>query len=238
MAVRKIDKKTEELFFDYCSALVQLNGRVPVLDVFDIIQRQNNGQYNLTDFLEYIEKTQRERYKFGRSESTFFVLISRYGSSDTIQKELVNDCYESDHYDADEDNSLNHLVSEQDGFPMYSPPHQELLRYAVDGYFEASPELNVLAEWVLWHQRKLKYSLTREDIIAEVCLPIQMYSDYYESIASLLKWIDLPEDEIKRIKLLNKLSRLVMAAFCGIRQWALRGYSPNEIGEILNEELQ
>ena len=52
-----------DTFYDYCSAMSHLYGRIPVVDAFKIIDRQNPGKYSIDDFWNYLKDYQKKRDK-------------------------------------------------------------------------------------------------------------------------------------------------------------------------------
>lgn len=229
-------KGTEEsnLFFKYCMSFVFLYGRIPVKEAFDIIQYQNDAQFSLSSFLDFLKNTEKDRQKHYMHTNTFFVLFSPNGSSDPYEMELVNDCYEYACHDyQNKNNPYRILVDKQKGRLLYMPPKEDLLKYADDTYNEITPEMKRIADWVLKNKCKLPFRLTRQDIYSEVCLPLKMDSDYFDAFESLMKWIDLPDDEDIMMDLLSELFGLIVEAYNNTRTWYLRGHTPYEMREII-----
>ena len=224
----------DKAFFKYCSAFANFYGRLPVRDAYDIINRQNPGEYTFDDFIEYLKAYQRRRDCSGYEVEGFFFVFDPRGLEDWANGDIVGDCYETDCYgDPPDENKYDVLVLEQRGKPLYVPSKDELLKYADDHYYARSPELTAVIEFVQKHKTKLPFSLTAHDIVGEVSLPIIMESDATEAIQSLMKWLNVPSDADEQLHFISDLTELVVALSNNTRMWFLRGHTPVEMREIV-----
>ena len=222
-----------DTFYDYCSAMSNFYGRIPVVDAFKIIDLQNPEKYTIDDFWHYLEDYQNKRDTNANIHNPggfFFVFFVGRGPHSFEKAEIVTDCYECACHELKSiDNPYFRLVEEQKGRPLYVPSKKELLKYSDDSYYAPSPELDAVVEWVLQHQCKLPFTLTSEDIITEVMLPIIMDSDPIQAVSDLIKWLKFPEDEDEVEALLSELSHLVQTLHNNTRMWYLRGHTPEEL---------
>ena len=224
-------QNTDKTFFEYCTALTQFYGIIHVKEAFDIIQFQNDAQYNLEDFLKYVEQMQETRFDPNDplKVNSYFVLADLDRCKRTEKMYLVNDCFESECYGEGEPETLNNLLLAIDKLERYIPSKEELVKHADDGYYEKTQELEVLCDFVLAHQCKLPMKLTRADIESEVILPIQMDSSCADAYKGLCKWIDWPEDPKAGNSIEVEMVRLINGVFWNTRQWLLCGHKPIEL---------
>ena len=221
-----------ELFLKYCNAMVNFYGRIPVIEAYEIIKLQNGEQITLDDLFGFLVKINNRDTSKDRTESCFF-LYTEEDYLTPFNSDIVHECFETDCFEdpSSDNNDYERLVEVQSLSPRYVPPKNELLKYASDEYYEDSPELQAVVDWVLNHQRKLPFPLEDEDIICEVTLPLTMESDPESALEDLVKWINLPKDEDKQDALLEELFSLIFALHRNTREWFLNGHKPRELPE-------
>ena len=125
-----------------CSSFANFYGRLPVRDAYDIINRQNPGEYTFDSFIEYLKAYQRRRDCSGYEVEGFFFVFDPRDLEDWANGDIVGDCYETDCYgDPPDENKYDVLVLKD-----------ELLKYADDHYYARSPELTAVIEFVQKHK--------------------------------------------------------------------------------------
>ena len=86
-----------DTFYDYCSAMSNFYGRIPVVDAFKIIDQQNPGKYTINAFWNYLRDYQNKRdINIDRPDGFFFVFFLGGEKCPLEKAEIVNDCYEFD----------------------------------------------------------------------------------------------------------------------------------------------
>ena len=206
-AYEKLDQKsfgeergTSQLVLRYTEAAANLYGICPVQKLIEIINDQNGSSLTEEQFDEIRLSVTDKVLTWDVQRGLLF--------SDGLDGENLDD------YEA-------FLESVKDK-PYYIPPKEELLRYAEIDYFERTPQLEALKNYVM--QQLGKGERLAEAIVDD----IQLVCSMEEPLNAIME-----EFETRKIRLskkqLNEVVPLVIQVNNTTRMWSNRGFTPDEL---------
>ena len=196
-----------QLFCKYIKALCNFYGAFEPEQFINIFNTFNRDSTDLAEFNKIYQKLTLKRQDF-----------FNYG------KYILEEYY--DHVSHDEMDSFLEKIKDK---PYYMPGKEELLKKADDFYFEMTPKLTALKDYVL----------------SNICMKEEIVDSLIEDIG-LLCFMERPLYEViyefkrngllfESTKQLNILMPLLVDVYNNTRTWANRGYTAKEISENFNE---
>lgn len=201
MNLNKINEKRQKyrIVIDYIQALVNLNGIIPLLDVYEIIQTQNPELINRSEFLEVVNQMSERQWTFDCFNNRFVDMS-------------IEDTYE-----------IESLEMQIEGKPQYLPSKEQLLLYKDDDYFEMTPQLAALQKYIRSHLCRDAEMVS--DLIDDIQLACSMESSLQDIIAEFerrdIEFADMGQVQI--------IVSLITDVINNTRIWANRGYTPSEM---------
>jgi hypothetical protein len=207
-----LPKETMQLVRDYFAAAARLYGVLPLRKLLEIYNSQNPA-ISQEDFLAVAEVIRHEKNYYailGQENRLRHVAPSR-----PMDREVVMEfCYVLD------GNVYDELIAQQQGKRYYIPEKQELLRYADDTYYEATPEQEAM--------RRYLRSKVKRDKAEEILLEIQ---DNFSNDCGM----QMVEERLDALGLrfdseadVERFSDLAFKLSNATRRASLRGLTPNE----------
>jgi preprotein translocase subunit SecA len=211
-AALTLPKTTVRELRSYFAAAARLYGVLPLRKLLEIYNSQNPA-ISQEDFLAVAEVIRHEKNHYailGQENRMRHVAPSR-----PMDREVVADyCYTMGWEEYDE------LIESQQGKSYYIPEKQELLRYADDAYYEASPEQEAM--------RRYLRSKAKRDMAEEMLLEIQ--NGFYNDCS-----LKIVKDHLERMGLrfvseadVRRFSDLAVRLGNSVRRPSLRGLNPKE----------
>ena len=208
MDLELLNEKRQQYRFviDYIHALVNLNGIVPLLDVYKVIQLQNPGRISESEFLSIVEQLPERQWSFD-----FFDGLFVDGSIE----------------DSDE---LDALLTQTKGKPQYLPPKEQLLLYKNDAFFEMTPELIALCNYIS------KELCQDPEVVTNLIDDIQFACSMESSLQDIMYEFENKNINFEHIEQVNTVVSLVTDVMNNTRLWSNRGYTPTELYELTKED--
>lgn len=208
MDVKKMNAKRQQYLFviDYIQALVNLNGVVPVLDVYEVIQTQNPGQISKLEFFEVVNQLSARQWVF-----------------DLIDNRFVDCSIEG----LDEIESLEEQIQ---GKPQYLPPKEQLLLYKNSDYFEMTPQLAALQKYISSHL------CHDAEMVSDLIDDIQLACSMESPLQDIMFEFERRDIEFANMEQLKTVFSLVTDVMNNTRLWSNRGYTPSEISGLTKGE--
>ena len=66
----------DDIFAQYCTAMVELYGRIPLMKAFEIIQYLNDAQYSKDEFLDFVLREKKGSLEARQSKAFLLLLFS------------------------------------------------------------------------------------------------------------------------------------------------------------------
>ncbi|RCX20709.1 SEC-C motif-containing protein [Fontibacillus phaseoli] len=204
------NRSRRALVYEYILALTNLYGVYATDKLEEIFNGQNASQPlaagELDDYLEHF--LQREQ-KFVLNED----------------EDCLMDAGLVDHGGEDE---LQSLLQSIQGKPYYVPDKIELLKYADDGYFEMTPQLEALASYVVnqMHQE--------EEMVQYLIDDIQLACSMGQPLQELIYEFERRDLVFDNPKQAQQVIGLVVDVQNNTRLWSNCGHTPKELGNAMN----
>lgn len=198
----KQTRSRHSLVLEYIEALTNLYGVYTPDKLLEIFNAQNASEPlslpELNDYLEHFLSRQQK-----------FVLESGY---------LINEGLAYD-----EEGELERLLQRIQGKPYYVPDKAELLKYADDSYFEITPQLTALGNYVLAHMSD------NTEMVEYLVDDIQLAASLEVSIQELLYEFERRNLTFVNKKQAEQVVALIIDVHNHTRLWSNCGHTPNEL---------
>mgnify|MGYP001333919323 CR=1 FL=1 len=129
----------------------------------------------------------------------------------------------ADYYDEDNQEELTELLASVADRPYYIPDKKEFLRYAEYGYYEETPQLTELEQYILQHL------CGDEGIVEDLVSEIQFNCSMAEPLEDIMMGFEDREIEIPTRKQLEMIIHLVINVYNNTRMWSNGGFKPVEL---------
>ena len=126
---------------------------------------------------------------------------------------------------------MDSFVEKIKGKPYYMPGKEELLKKADDLYFEMTPQITALRDYVLSNMCK------NEEIVDSLIEDIELLCFTEEPLYEVIYEFKRNGLLFESTKQLNILMPLLADVYNNTRTWTNRGYSAKEISEIFKEDM-
>ncbi|WP_091188612.1 YecA family protein [Paenibacillus catalpae] len=186
----------------YILAAMNLYGLCPFEQFIAIYNAQNEEQLDEAEFTRVSEL-------LTRREQSWHVADGR----------LI-----ADYYDNDNQEELEELLANVADKPYYIPSKQEFLQYAEYGYYEETPQLAGLEQYILQYLCKDKGLV--QDLISE----IQFNCSMGRPIEEIMMGFEDRKIEIPTREQLEMVIHLVINVYNNTRMWSNAGFKPVELG--------
>ena len=228
-----LSKEDVKMLNTYFAAFANLYGKVSLRSAFEIINEQNDNRFSEDVLLKFAKSKNREkRFFFVEGPKDFYDDVV---SSDPLDDEIIHEAVlvvdEEDYYILDE---------AQKDKPLCVLPKEELLKYAEDFYYEETPEVKALEEYLKKNATIVQPPVstgcvnTARDLVEEYVLDVHLDIELDSTnIDALLRLVEPPEDEKEEVEFLRKLLPLAMEVHNNTRMWVNRGYTPKELGILM-----
>ncbi len=214
-----VPQETVERIRQYCQAAANFYARLPVRDLMDIYNRQNEP-LSQKDFLAVLEVIRHEYHPYYAilGQEALFEAVP---NSAPIDREILAQYLWYGHFgDYDE------LVAAQRGKPLKVLPKEELLKYTDEDYTEVTAQSAATLKFLKGRIRSKINSA--EDILYELNM-----------IAKLDDELDYMMDEAQRLGLTLRSAQdaytfinLLQELSNNTRKYCNRGYTPNELHSL------
>ncbi|WP_410771558.1 SEC-C metal-binding domain-containing protein [Fontibacillus sp. BL9] len=211
-AVFENARSRRALVYEYILALTNLYGVYAQDKLEEIFNDQNASQPLAAGELdEYLEHFLQREQKFVLNEDEGYLMDAG----------LV---------DHGEEGELESLLRSIQGKPYYVPEKDELLKYADDGYFEMTPQLEALASYVVnqMHQD--------EEMVQYLIDDIQLACSMGQPLQELIYEFERRDLVFDNPKQAQEVMRLVVEVQNNTRLWSNCGHTPKELGNASNRQ--
>ncbi|PZE19326.1 YecA family protein [Paenibacillus xerothermodurans] len=191
-----------QLILQYINASANLYGICPLAKVIEIFNIQNERPL-----------TEAELY------GAYTKITSRARTWYFERGNVINDYFG---YEAEDEMEL--LLEQVKDKPYYIPDKQELLKYADSGYFEKTPQLNRLQEYVSQHLCK------DETLVDDLVDDIQLACSMEDSLDAIIYEFQRRSISFTKREQLQAILPLIMDVYNHTRIWSNRGHTPAELG--------
>ena len=195
--------------YKYILALANLYGVFDVELLIDIFNSQNRDALDKNEFLEI-----------------YFMLSSRDQIFWMSFEVIAIDYFL---YFEDGAEELSQLMMDQYYKPHYIPERDKLLKYADGSYFEWTPQLEALQNFIL------KEMCDDRELVEYLVDDIQMTCSMEADLQIVFKEFERREIYIEDEEQLKKLIPLIMDVYNNTRLWANCRHTPKEIAEMSGE---
>lgn len=196
-----------ELFqkvYDYTMALTNLYGAFKPELLIDIFNEQNNEQMSKEEFMLILERH-----------------LSRQQAFSVYDGYII-----SDYFEYGEDEEFEQLLLNIKNKSYYIPDKKELLKYADDLYFEMTPQLVALKEYVLKNmcddEQRVEYLIDDIQLACSTEAPLQEI--FFEFERKRIEFSGMPQ--------MNKVMGLITDVYNNTRLWSNRGHTPSELSNF------
>lgn len=227
-----LNRADADLLEKYFLAFSNFYGKLSLKTAFEIINEQNTNKFSDDVLLEYVH--------FCGNNSHSYAIISPAKYYENLENlTLFDDEIIQDSLYSVDDECYYELDEAQENKPICVLPKDELLKYADESYREETPEALALEKYLEQNVKILqppsKYNVvnTARDLVNDYILGSAINTGFDNfDLDFLLNFIEIPEDEEERTKLLNDLGLLITEVYNNTRMWANRGYTPKEMAEL------
>ncbi|ANY66311.1 hypothetical protein BBD42_07385 [Paenibacillus sp. BIHB 4019] len=196
------ERTVTQLVLRYSEAASNLYGIISVQKLIEIINDQNEGSLTEEKFNHVCLSVSDKVLTWNVQHGMLF--------NDELDEESLHE-YEK------------FLESVKDK-PYYIPPKEELLRYAEIDYFEMTPQLEALKNYIM--QQLGKVEQMAEAIIDDIQLACSME----EPISVIMEEFERRKIRLNK-KQLNEIVPLIIQVNNTTRMWSNRGYTPAELSQ-------
>lgn len=214
-----------QLLKDYFDAFCRFYYRISLRDAYDILKRHNGDLISCDTFIAFSEVVRHEESRtcnyliLGEDE-----LYEDVDDTQPIDREIV-----AEHLVMYDDGDYDRFVAVQSRKPFYVPGKEEFLKYSDDFYYERTPQLEVLEDFLIEKAGIAKDKAV--DIIDECAMCITAAAFPYEDITEAIEndifiW-RFPFTNFQR----EEFMRLACDAANNLRHPCNRGFTPNELAE-------
>lgn len=188
---------------DYLRATTQLYGAIKLDKLVEIFNAQHDEPLSEGELWEYYAEYQYRGQRFEWDQGYFV--------SDAL---------------LDDEDELNELLAHVQGKPYYVPKKSELLKYADQLYFEMTPQLKALRDYIL--RELCNDDQMVEYIIDDIQLACSMEAPMNEIMYELERR-DIVFDTMQQAETFVKL---LIDVYNHTRLWKNAGHTPAELGRI------
>jgi hypothetical protein len=194
------EKRFRYLVNDYAIACVSLYGVISQDDFVELFNSQNERQTTIDEVFSILLN-----YVFAEEGYCFW------------EEYIVDDEFEEEDFVA-----VKWLVEERKGKPRYTPPREELLRYSDWDYYEVTPQVialkNFLANFIT-NPHEIEDLLLEIHDLSVAGMEMQEYFDLLESAGI----------EFENNMQAQKMIQLIVDVQNNTRQWENYGHTPREL---------
>ncbi|WP_284237931.1 YecA family protein [Paenibacillus glycanilyticus] len=130
----------------------------------------------------------------------------------------------ADYFDEDNQEELDGLLASVANKPYYVPDKQEYLKYAVYGYYEETPQLAGLEQYIL------QYLCEDKGLVQNLVSEIQFHCSMAKPIEEILMGFEEHGIELPAGDQLQMIVHLVINVYNNTRMWSNAGFKPVELG--------
>ncbi|MCM3631255.1 SEC-C metal-binding domain-containing protein [Paenibacillus glycanilyticus] len=130
----------------------------------------------------------------------------------------------ADYYDNDNQDELTELLASVAGKPYYIPDRKEFLQYAEYGYYEETPQLAGLEQYIL------EYLSRDKELVHDLISEIQFECSMSKPIEEIMMGFEDRGIEISTREQLEMVIHLVINVYNNTRMWSNAGFKPVELG--------
>ncbi|WP_338554054.1 SEC-C metal-binding domain-containing protein [Paenibacillus sp. KS-LC4] len=196
------ERTVSQLVLRYSEAASNLYGIISVQKLIEIINDQNEGSLTKEQFNHVCLSVSDKVRTWNVQHGMLF--------NDELDEESLHE-YEK------------FLESVKDK-PYYIPPKEELLRYAEIDYFEMTPQLEALKNYIMQHLGKV------EQMAEAIIDDIQLVCSMEEPLSVIMEEFERRKIRLNK-KQLNEIVPLIIQVNNTTRMWSNRGYTPAELSQ-------
>ncbi|QOR36283.1 SEC-C domain-containing protein [Clostridium sp. 'deep sea'] len=202
------DKALNSLVKDYCLAAINLYGIVSIKKFIEIYNSQNDNKLTKEDFVAI----------FNSQEIEYIKLTDNYIVAEYI---LVSDNL-----------SIEQVLETQGDKPYYIPAQDLYLKYADDFYYDDSPHLEELRNYIV------KNYTNDEEVVTSLVNDIQGLISVKASLDVILESFYKYKIQFKSAKQLKKIVPYITNVQNNTRIYTNRGFSDNELRIMRGQKPQ
>jgi hypothetical protein len=186
--------------FEFATAAINLYGIINLDEYVNLFNRMKNEQ---------IDKNQ------------VYNILNNYIEID-IDFFFWNDYLVSSVFSAEENDEITNLLQEQRGKPRYVPALDEFLLYSDSEYYEETPQLEVLEDYLSDYIDDEDELMEIIDTIHELCMDEASPTEHLD----FLRQCDIEFEDIDSI---NEILQMIADVHNNTRIWENNGFTPNEL---------
>jgi len=194
------EKRFRDLLNNYAIAAVSLYGVISQDDFVALFNSQNKRQTNIDEMFSVL--------------LTYVYMDAGYCFWDEY---IVDVDFEEDDFDG-----VPALLEARKGKPRYAPPQEEFLKYSDWDYYEETPQLMALKQYLAGLIDDPDMVLDTLDEIHEMCAAEVRTQEYFD----LLDSAEIVFDSMEQA---SKMMQLIVNVQNNTRLWSNYGHTPNEL---------
>jgi len=196
------------LIYKYIKALCNFYGAFDQEQFIDIYNSINQDHLNIAGFKAISDK-----------------LVSRPQSFFNHGQHIVEEYFLHASYD-----EVDSFIEKIEDKPYYIPGKEELLKKADDFYFEMTPQLKVLRDYIIGNICR------DEKIIGSLIKDIELLCFFEQPFHEVIYEFKRNDILFESTRQLNTLIPLIVDVYNNTRTWNNRGYTANEMNELFGED--
>jgi hypothetical protein len=202
------EKRFRDLLNNYAVAAVSLYGAIGQEELVALFNSQNDRQTSIDEM---------------------FPILLNYVIANTgycFWKEYIVD----DDFEEDDFQDVPHLLAARKGKPMYTPPREELLKYADWNYYEVTPQLIAL-------KTHLSGLITDPETVLDVLDEIHDLSAAEARLQEIFDRLDSAGVVFDNMEQANVVIQLIVDVKNNTRLWSNYGHTPSELSGLSKSNL-
>ncbi|MFI3255400.1 MAG: SEC-C domain-containing protein [Eubacteriales bacterium] len=212
-----LQKEEVKLLRQYCEAMVNLYGIIPLKKAWQIVLKQNPDTFTRKQLNDFA--------LVARYEDTFFAIL---GDEEVFDDNVISTPTQRTLYDVSLMNEdveiIQQVRASQHGKDYYIPEKKDLLRYRNWHYCEPTPESKAMKEFLA--EIGLGTSTLRNFTFRDLTAISKMPSFSMEPVAKFVGELKLTEEQVRKFFQLYQ-------SFCNnLRIQANLGHTPEEISKL------
>ena len=192
------------LVYKYISALNNLYGVFKREKLIEIFNCQNDEKLTIEEFTAIYNKF--------LSRQQIFYYYNEY---------IINDYFEYDDF-----HKVELLLEKTANIPYHIPDKNDISKYADDSYFEMTPQLMVLKDYIINNM------CSNEELIGYLVDDIELLCSMEEPIQNIIYEFERRNIFFKNMDQLNYIMPLIADVHNNVRTWSNRGHTYTEIYKI------
>ncbi len=207
----KFNKKFEHYkkIYQYLKICINLYGAVRKKKFVEIFNHYNEEKLNQAEFSEILNYILSRQQPFFQDEDF-----------------IASDYFDSENYD-----ELDFILVDNDGISYYMPPKEKFLKYEDEGYFEFTPQIQKLKDYIIKNMCKDEEKVN--NLISDIELVCSLEDPFQYVLNEFARYEIFFSNESQ----LYEITPLILDVYNNTRTWGNHGHTPYEVHFITGEPL-